>query len=173
MVSTNISRPQRNHGWNGRKACLYPFIDRISTLDTRGLCIHIAGHNTVYGREVIEGVVTLFSGCIIEMLSMGVAVKLNGIGTFYPSYKSRYGGAANIDEARALGADEIVTGIHVRFLPEGADLDNITSKKFKERCALKFHMLEEITYKTVEGKKVAQHTYKPIDEVDDAVPPTP
>lgn len=148
----------------------YPVIDRISTLDTRGLCKHIAEHHSVFGRDTIEGVVTLFSGCIVEILSMGIAVKLNGIGTFYPSYKSRPGGAASIEEARNLGAGNLVTGIHVRFLPEGSDLDNITSKKFKERCTLRLHMLEEITYKTVGDKKVAKHTYTPIYEKDEENP---
>ena len=154
---------------------LYPVIDRHSTLDTRGLCDHMESHHSVYGREVIEGVVTMFSNCMIEMISSGVAVQLNGIGTFYPTLKSRPGGVANITEARKLGADDIVQGVHVRFLPDSSDLDNITSKKFKERCALKLNMLEEVTVTEVDGKKVYKHTYTPIYEIDetDPTPPEP
>lgn len=148
----------------------YPYLDRISTLDTRGLVKHIASHNTIYGREVIEGVVTLFSNCIMELLSTGVAVKLTSIGTFYPTLKSRPGGAATLDEARNYGADDLVTGVHVRFWPDGTDLDDITSKTFKERCTLKLHMIEEITVTTVGDKKVYRHTYKPVYEKDENDP---
>ena len=142
----------------------YPYIDRTSTLDTRGFCNHVANHNSIYGRDVIEGVAILFSNCAIELLSMGIAVQMNGFGTFYPTLKSRPGGVASMKEAVALGADNIVEGIHVRFLPDSTDLDNITSKKFKERCALKLSMLEEVTVTEVDGKKVYTHTYSPISE---------
>ena len=145
----------------------YPYLDRTGTLNTRGLCKHMSSHNSVFGREVIEGVVTMFSNCIVEMLSVGVAVQLNGIGTFYPTLKSRPGGAETKEEACALGPDNLVEGIHVRFLPDGTKLDNITSKKFKERCTLKFHMLKE--FEDVDdgtGNMKRMYTYTPVRQKD-------
>lgn len=152
---------------------LYPYIERISTIDTRGFCKYVAKHNTVYGRDVIEGVATLFSNTTTDLLSMGIAVQMTGFGTFYPTLKSIPEGAATLEEVRSLGADELVEGIHVRFLPDSTKLDNITSKKFKERCALKLNMYEKITVTTEGGKKKYSHTYIPISEAKDPEPPTP
>jgi len=147
---------------------LYPYIDRVNTITQRGLCEHIADGDTIFGREVIEGVVTLFSKNIFDYLSMGVAVQLDSIGIFYPTVVSREGGVANEEEAVRLGADDLVQGIHVRFLPDSTKLDNITSKKFKERCALQLHMRQTITHKVVEGKEVTLYNYTPINQANDA-----
>lgn len=152
----------------------YPYIDRMSTLDTRGLCKHVANHNSIYGREVIEGVVLQITSCTLELLSMGVAVQLTGFGTFYPTLQSRYEGVVSMKEAEELGVDTVVEGIHVRFLPDSTDLDNITSKKFKERCALKLHMFETVINTVVDGKKVTKHVYTPISEDhENPTPPDP
>ena len=151
----------------------YPYLERTSTLDTRGFCKHVAKHNTIYGRDVIEGVATLFANCTVELLSMGIAVQMTGFGTFYPTLQSRPGGVASMKEAVALGADDIVQGVHVRFLPDSTNLDNITSKKFKEQCSLKLHMLEEVTVTEVDGKKVYKHTYTPISEKAKEAPTPP
>ena len=62
---------------------LYPYIDRVNTITQRGLCEHIADGDTIFGREVIEGVVTLFSKNIFDYLAMGVAVQLDSIGIFF------------------------------------------------------------------------------------------
>ena len=147
---------------------LYPYIDRVNTITQRGLCEHIAESDTIFGREVIDGVVTLFSKNIFDYLSMGVAVQLDSIGIFYPTVVSRKGGVANEEEAVRLGADDLVEGIHVRFLPDSTKLDNITSKKFKEQCSLQLHMRQTITHKVVEGKEVTLYNYTPINQANDA-----
>lgn len=149
---------------------LYPYLDRTSTINQRGLCDRIAKTDTIFGREVIDGVVTIFQKTVFDCLAEGVAVQLNGVGTFYPTLVSRKGGVASCAEAVKLGADDIVTGVHVRFLPDGTKIGSITSKKFKERCSLKLNMLQEIAYKTVEGKEVPQYTYRPIYQVANAKP---
>ena len=160
--NSNAKSPEYNH--------LYPYIERTGTIDTRGFCKHIAGHNTIYGREVVEGVVALFSNCLFELLSIGVAVKLDSIGTFYPTLTSRKGGATSLEEARMVGADDLVTGIHVRFLPDSTKLDDTTSKKFKERCSLKLNMLQTITKKTVGDKKKYIYSYTPIYQDEETQP---
>ena len=58
-----------------------------------------------------------------------------------------------------------------RFTCDGIGF--ITSKKFKERCALKYHMLDEVTVTEVDGKKKYTHVYKPISEVANAPEPEP
>lgn len=73
---------------------LYPYLDRTSTINQRGLCDRIAKTDTIFGREVIDGVVTIFQKTVFDCLAEGVAVQLNGVGTFYPTLVSRKGGVA-------------------------------------------------------------------------------
>ena len=89
---------------------LYPYLDRMGTLDTRGFCKHMSDHGTMFDRATIEGVMTTMQGCLVELLSQGVAVKLTGIGTFYPSVESVKGGAQTLEEAESMGADNLVNG---------------------------------------------------------------
>lgn len=154
---------------------LYPVISRTGTLDLRGLCKHMSEHNTVYGRDIVTGVLTLMQGCLVELLSQGVAVKLDGIGTFYPTLKSAKNGAADIEEAKRLGAANLVQGVHVRFLPESSKLDNITSKKMKEQCQLTLHQLQEPNGVDEKGNKKWRYididTMRPVEPEPE--PPTP
>lgn len=129
----------------------YPEVDRNETLSLRGLAQHIKDHGSIYTRDVIEGVLIKMSECIPELVSQGVGVKLDGLGKFYPTARSVKGG---IEEANLKGvnASEVVKGIRVRFLPDRANLDNITSTAFKEKCSLESaHIVET---KKVDGKKV-------------------
>ena len=156
---------------------LYPYIDRQGTLDTRGFCKHMSDHGTMFDRATIEGVMTTMQGCLVELLSQGVAVKLTGIGTFYPSAQSVPGGAATIEEAQTKGAAGLVKGVHVRFLPDGTKLDDITSKAMKEKCSLTLHQLQIVDgeYTTASGKTKVHYKYEPIGqpEADEEPDPEP
>ena len=145
---------------------LYPYIDRQGTLDTRGFCKHMADHGTMFDRATIEGVMTTMQGCLVELLSQGVAVKLTGIGTFYPSVESVKGGAQTLEEAESMGADNLVNGVHIRFLPDGTKLDDITSKTMKAKCSLTLHQLqqEDGTYTTPKGEVKKRYKYVPIGQ---------
>ena len=98
-------------------------------------------------------------------------MKLDGIGTFYPTAKNVKEGAATIADAKDKGADQLIEGIHVRFTPEGTELDDITSKAMKKRSALQLRNVVEITKTTVAGKVKRSHTYTPIDEAVNPVTP--
>lgn len=133
----------------------YPEVDRNETLSLRGLAQHIKDHGSIYTRDVIEGVLIKMSECIPELVSQGVGVKLDGLGKFYPTARSVKGG---VEEANLKGvnASEVVKGIRVRFLPDRANLDNITSTAFKEKCSLESaHIVET---KKVDGKKLMTKT---------------
>ena len=53
----------------------YPKAKEKQTISLRGLTNHMAGHNCIYGRDIIEGVLTKMSSCITELLSQGNPVK--------------------------------------------------------------------------------------------------
>ena len=134
---------------------------RTQTLSTRALAKHIADHNSVFGRDVIEGVLVKLSGCIPELVAEGKAVKLDGLGIFYPTLQNvKSGVAAPAD----FNADTCIEGVHLRFQPEGTDLDNLTYKAFKEKVQLRSRNVVTISKQTVDGKVKRMQTFTPIEQ---------
>ena len=125
----------------------YGRVVRVATLSTRAFAQHIADHGSIYTLDIVTGVLRKLTDCLIEQLAEGKGVKLDG------------------------GADQLIEGIHVRFTPEGTELDDITSKAMKKRSALQLRNVVEITKTTVAGKVKRSHTYTPIEEASDPVTP--
>ena len=149
----------------------YGRVVRVATLSTRAFAQHIADHGSIYTLDIVTGVLRKLTDCLIEQLAEGKGVKLDGIGTFYPTAKNVKEGAATIADAKDMGADQLIEGIHVRFTPEGTELDDITSKAMKKRSALQLRNVVEITKTTVAGKVKRSHTYTPLEEASDPVTP--
>lgn len=122
----------------------YPKAVERQTISLRGLTNHMAEHNAIYGRDIIEGVLTKMAGCIIELLSQGNPVKIDGLGTFVPTVESEKNGIT-LDNLLAgkWNASLYVKAIHIRFLPEGSGEDDITSRVFKDKCSLATYGVEE------------------------------
>ena len=110
----------------------YPKAVEKETISLRGLCKHMAEHNSIYGRDIIQGVLMKMSSCIAELLSQGNPVKIDGLGTFVPTIESTKEG---ITRAALLegkwNATTYVKAVHIRFRPEGAAEDNHPSVAFK------------------------------------------
>ena len=122
----------------------YPKAVEKQTISLRGLCKHMAEHNSIYGRDVIEGVLTKMAGCIVELLSQGNPVKIDNLGTFVPTVESQKNGISRADLlAGKWNASTYVKAIHIRFRPEGCGDDDITSRNFKDQCALTTVGVEE------------------------------
>ena len=134
---------------------------RTQTLSTRALARHIADHNSVYGRDVIEGVLVKFSECIPELVAQGIGVKLDGLGIFYPTLQNKKNGVAAPTD---FNASSDIVGVHLRFQPEGTDLDNLTYKAFKDKVQLRSRNVVEITKTTVDGKVKRSQAYTPINQ---------
>ena len=130
----------------------YPKAKEKKTISQQGLVNHMAGHNCIYGRDIIDGVVQKLKSCLVELLSQGNPVKIDGLGTFVPKVESTKEGItrAALLEGKWNAANYIV-GIHIRFIPENEKGEEITSRKFKEDCSL------ELTY-VVGGESVTRGT---------------
>jgi len=138
----------------------YPKAVERETISLFGLCKHMAEHNSIYGRDIIEGVLTKMSGCIVELLSQGNPVKIDGLGTFAPTVESTKNGISKDDIlAGKWSAQLYVAGIHIRFIPEGAGEDDITSRVFKGKCSLTTYGVEEKVCISPEGTPVAEREY--------------
>ena len=48
----------------------YPKAVEKETISLRGLCKHMAEHNSIYGRDVIEGVLTKMVSCMVHLPSV-------------------------------------------------------------------------------------------------------
>ena len=66
---------------------------RTSTLNTRGLSEHIAQHGSIWTVDVVEGILRKLASCVPELVGQGVAVKLDGRGTFFPTLENKKEGA--------------------------------------------------------------------------------
>ena len=118
-------------------------------------------------RDIVQGVTIRLRDCIVELLSEGVGVKIDGLGTFRPTLQNTKGGA---DSAQEWDVQEHTEGVHIRFIPEGDKLDRITSKAMLDKCVLE--KAYEVTYKevTVGGKPKKVPVYTPIVTEDEEEP---
>ena len=132
----------------------YAEVGRQKTLSTRGLAAHLKEHNCMVGRDAIVAVLVKLSECVPELVAQGVGVKLDGLGIFYPTIENKKGGAS---ETQMLDSEfdptSIIKGVHVRFLPESSELDNITSRQFLTRGVSAASMnIVKSEVRTVDGK---------------------
>ena len=138
-------------------------MDVQKTLSLRGFAKHMTDHGSVYGRDLLEGVLIKITECLPELVSQGIPVQLGGLGTFYPTAQVKKDAAvASIAEMDGLNPNDIVEAIHIRFLPDTSKLDNISGRAFKEACALEFRNIVDTQEVTVNGKLRKMQTLTPI-----------
>ena len=114
----------------------FPRAVRHSTLNLKGLAQHIQGHGSIYTNDVVSGVLTKFKDCLVELVSQGTAVKIDGLGTFYPTIE-----ASGAENAVGYNLAEHIEGVHVRFLPENTKDEKITSKAFAQKVSMKQRLI--------------------------------
>jgi len=131
----------------------YPEAESREALTTKGFAKHVAEHGGMVTYEFMQLVLGTIVKCLKEMMSMGQPVKLDGLGTFRPTVTSVKGGAESVEAALNMGINNLVAGVNFVFLPENAQGEEITSKKFKEQCSLQFAYLLETIKKNVNGKE--------------------
>lgn len=123
---------------------------RTQTLTQRGLIKHMTEHGLAVPRSITEAVITQLAQCIPELCAQGIGVKLDSLGTFYPTVKSL--GIVESDLKEDMDASKYIKGIHVRFLPDGTKLDDFTSVQMTRSVSSTLEGVKEI--KTVGDKKV-------------------
>ena len=132
----------------------YPEAESKETLTTKGFAKHVSDHGgNMVTYEFMQLVLAAIVKCLKEMMSQGQPVKLDGLGTFRPTVTSVKFGAASIEEALRMGVNNLVEGVNFVFIPENAQGEELTSKKFKEQCSLQFAYLVESVKKVISGKE--------------------
>ena len=77
----------------------YPEVDVQKTLSLRGFAKHMTDHGSIYGRDIVEGVLLKITECLPELVAQGVPVQLGSLGTFYPTAEVAEGAAVESIEA--------------------------------------------------------------------------
>ena len=147
----------------------YPKAVEKDTITLRGLAKHMAEHQCVYSRDIIEGVLIKMASCMIELIAQGNPVKIDGLGIFWPTVESTKEGItrAAILEGK-WNANTYVKGVHIRFRPEGAADDDITSRTFKDQCSLATYGVEEKIDLTPEETDPSKKVYiKKVTPLED------
>ena len=140
----------------------YPEVDVQNTLSLKGFAKHMSDHGCIYGLDLIEGVLKKITQCLPELVAQGVPIRLEPLGTFVPTC-SVDKPVLNIAAMEGANPDEVVKGVHIRFLPYGVEDDNITSRRFKEEyCSLEFRNIIDTQEVTINGKKRKVQTLKPV-----------
>ena len=94
-------------------------------------------HNAAFGKwyarvKYLESLNTRkLSNHIAEMLLNSKKVKIEGLGTFYTTLECQKGGALTKDKFNIL---KDVKGLHIRFLPEQEQEQNISSREFLKQA---------------------------------------
>ena len=109
----------------------YAQIKNLETLNTRKLANHISEHGSIYTPDVVYGVLEKFRSCLIEMLLNSKKVKIEGLGTFYCTLENQKQGAAKKEE---FNVNKHLKALHIRFLPEQAAEENISSREFLKQA---------------------------------------
>ena len=162
-IAMGINLRQNKITGNAGYGKYYPEVDVQKTLSLRGFAKHMTDHGSVYGRDLLEGVLIKITECLPELLSQGIPVQLGGLGTFYPTAEVKKDAAiSSIAEMEGLDPNDIVEAIHIRFLPDTSKLDNISGKAFKEACALELRNIVDTKEVTLNGKIRKMQTLTPI-----------
>ena len=141
----------------------YPEVDVQKTLSLRGFARHMTDHGCSFGRDVIESVLFKITECLPELVSQGVPVQLGGLGIFYPTAEAKpNAGISSIADMEGLDPNDIVQGIHIRFLPDSSKLDNLCGPAFKKACSLELRNIVDTQEVTVNGKVRKVQTLMPI-----------
>ena len=140
-------------------------VDSKEPLNLKGLAAHMAEHNKVSTHEMIVLVLGEMVKCMVHLLKEGQPVKLDGFGTFSPSVDGQGLGKASVEEAVAAGAENLINGIKIVFVPENTKGEKLTSRALKEDCIFTFGYLVESVKRTVNGKERRFQNKTPLSYV--------
>ena len=152
LVKNNISTSKNYGQYYGR-------VFQREALSLKGFARHMMEHGKRITYEELVLTLQQTVSCLKELAIQGVPVKLEGLGTFYPSLEGI--GADSIQEYDPLLN---IKGVHLNFRPEGSGTDDerLTSRILKGQCTFKMNDYVIPHYKMVDGKKTLWYERHPI-----------
>ena len=137
-------------------------VDSKEPLGLKGFAKHMTGHGKIADYQMCVLVLGQVVDCMTELISQGQPVKLDGLGTFYPSVDGQKLGKNSLSKAVEAGADAMINGIKINFSPENTKGEKLTSRAFKEQCIFEYGYVVESEVRTVDGKQRRVQKKTPI-----------
>ena len=128
-------------------------------LNLKGFASHLSQHGKLTTYEMMVLVLQNIVSCMKELICQGQPVKLEGLGTFYPTLENKKGG---VEQPLDYDPNVQIEGVHLRFLPEGAKGEALTSRNLKQDCVFEMRDLITVHVVTVNGKKKRYQTRQPL-----------
>ena len=167
MATSNIAFPinlrQNQNSYSNAYGKYYAEPDTKEPLNLKGFAKHISDHGKLVTFDLAQLVLVNIVSCLKELITQGQPVKLDGFGTFTPYVENDGKKAKSTVEATIeMGIDELVSGIHLRFIPENSKGEKLTSRELKKECVLQAAYVISSQKKTIDGKEVTYQEKIPI-----------
>ena len=140
--------------------CYYCEAEKKEPMNLKGFARHLAEHGKLASYEMLVLVLQNVVDCMTHLVATGQPVKLDGLGTFYPTIEGK---PATSVEKGVEQMNENIVGVHLRFRPEGAKGEDLTSRMLKEKCTFQAYQLIKTKYKVIDGKRKAYQERTPLD----------
>ena len=132
----------------------YPEVDALPTLSTRGFAEHMIEHGSKFGLEDITAILRMFAQCLPELVAQGMGVKFDGLGIFHPTIEVK-NPVLSIPAMKNLNPRDCVKAVHIRFIPDGTKLDDLSAPTFADQCTLELrNIVESEAIKDGNGKVI-------------------
>jgi len=173
MATTNIAFPvnlrQNQNSSSSAYSKYFAEPDSREPLNLKGFAKHISDHGKLVTYDLAQLVLANIVDCLKELITQAQPVKLDGLGTFYPTIENDGKKAQTTVEATLeQGLDALIKGIHLRFIPENAKGEELTSRSLKGNCVLQAAYVVAAKKKTVDGKQVTYQEKIPISSYANA-----
>ena len=133
--------------------------EKKEPLNLKGFARHMTEHGKLADYSMVVLVLQQLVDCMTELICQGQPVKLDGLGTFYPTIENKLLGSYTVE---GYSPQEHIKGVHLRFRPEGSQGEDLTSRALKGDCTFEAYQLVKTLYKTVDGKKKSYQQRTPL-----------
>ena len=163
VIAFPVNLRRNQNKYNAAYGKYYAEADSKEPLNLKGFAKHISEHGKLVDYSMAVLVLQNIVSCLKEMVTQGQPVKLDGFGTFSPSIESDGQKAATtVEEALNVGIDNLIAGVHLRFMPENSKGEKLTSRALKDECTFKAAYVVTAKEKTIDGKKKSYQEKIPI-----------
>ena len=163
IIAFPVNLRKNNNRFNKGYGKYYPEADSKEPLNLKGFARHISEHGKLVDYPMAVLVLQNIVTCLKEMITQGQPVKLDGFGTFTPTIESDGTKAvSSVEESMNVGIENLIAGVHLRFIPENAKGDELTSRMLKKECQFKAAYVVSSQKKTVDGKERTYQEKIPI-----------
>ena len=163
VIAFPVNLRKNKNEYNAAYGKYFPEVDTKEPLNLKGFAHHLAEHGKLVDYPMAVLVLQNIVACLKEMIIQGQPVKLDGFGTFSPTLESASKKIKrSVEESLEVGIENLIAGVHLRFMPENSKGEKLTSRALKDECTFKAAYVVESKKKVVNGKERSYQEKIPI-----------